>query len=228
MSCGDGGILGPVVGVMGVLQAVEALKLIARGKLESDSDGETGKGKGEPTSMFLFSANSPQPFRSVRLRSRRPKCFACSKEAQLSLESLTSGSLDYVLFCGLVSPVEVLRPEERIEPREYEKIRGKEHLLLDVREKVQFDICSLPDSINIPFSTLHGKQMDVEDPCWAPGNLPKEAPIYVVCRLGNDSQVVARKLKEGGLDFGGEKYIGDIRGGLKAWREQVDRNWPEF
>jgi adenylyltransferase/sulfurtransferase len=49
----------------------------------------------------------------------------------------------------------------------------------------------------------------------------------VVCRLGNDSQVVARKLKESGLDKNG-RYIGDIRGGLKAWKEQVDSSWPEY
>jgi adenylyltransferase/sulfurtransferase len=213
---------------MGILQAVEALKMIALGKLEADGDFREGHGKGEPTSMLLFSANSAQPFRSVRLRSRRPKCFACSKESQLSLESLESGSLDYVLFCGLASPVEVLSPEERIEASEYEKVKEKEHLLLDVREKVQFDICSLPGSMNIPFSTFQGVKADNDDPAWIPKEFPKEAPIYIVCRLGNDSQIVARKLKESGLDLGGERYIGDIRGGLKAWREQVDRNWPEY
>jgi len=46
--------------------------------------------------------------------------------------------------------------------------------------------------------------------------------------LGNDSQVVARQLKDAGLDGGGKRFVGDIRDGLKAWREQVDSSWPEY
>jgi adenylyltransferase/sulfurtransferase len=258
VSCGDGGILGSVVGVMGVLQALEAVKLIVAGKLkappapptpstptpipnlasESASVSEQVQPDTSPAAtMLLFSSISTPPFRSVRLRSRRPKCFACSSEAGLSLESLTSGSLDYVLFCGVTSPINILTPEERIEARQYhdlffsDKNKKKEHLLLDVREKVQFDICNLPNSINVPFSALQGNKpvasAESEKPVWLPHGLPDDAPIYVVCRLGNDSQVVARKLKESGLGKEG-RYIGDIRGGLKAWREQVDGSWPEY
>ena len=212
---------------MGVLQALEAVKLIAQGKLTPDGYEE---GKGREASMLLFSANSFPPFRNVRLRARRPKCFACSSEAGLSLESLRSGSLDYVLFCGVNAPVNILAPEERVEAWEYERKNGREHLLVDVREKVQFDICSLEGSINVPFSTLQGGRAgagDKERPAWIPESLPPDAPIYVVCRLGNDSQVVARKLKENGLDKNG-RYIGDIKGGFKAWKEQVDSSWPEY
>lgn len=223
MSCGDGGILGPVVGVMGVLQAVEAVRYVAAGKLDVKS--EVGSVRGEPTSMLLFSAHSAQPFRSVKLRSRRKGCFACSKEGQLSLQSLSSGSLDYVLFCGLTSPVNILKPEERVEAKEYAKIKGKEHLLLDVREKVQFDICALPGSINIPFSIFQGKGAGQ---CLLPKDLPDDTPIYIVCRLGNDSQVVTKKLKDSKLDSGSGRYIGDIKGGLRAWKEQVDPSWPEY
>lgn len=222
VSCGDGGILGPVVGVMGVLQAVEAIKYVASGKLDDPAAAKTG----EPASMLLFSANSPQPFRSVKLRSRRKGCFACSEEAQLSLSSLTEGSLDYVLFCGLTAPLDVLKPEERVEAREYAERAKEQHLLLDVREKVQFDICSLPGSINIPFSTFQGGKGI--DSSLIPEGFPEQAPIYVVCRLGNDSQVIARKLKESGLGLDGSRYIGDIRGGLKFWKEQVDESWPEY
>jgi len=221
--------LGPVVGVMGVLQALEAVKLIAAGRLRAREGEKAGE-----ASMLLFSTNSNPPFRSVRLRARRPKCFACSIDGGLALGSLTSGSLDYVLFCGVTTPVRILEPGERIEAKEYERVKKegntKEHLLVDVREKVQFDICSIDGSINVPFSTLQGNRpLAVESgrPQWIPATLPPDAPIYVVCRLGNDSQVVARKLKENGLDKDG-RYIGDIKGGLKAWKEQVDSSWPEY
>jgi len=66
-----------------------------------------------------------------------------------------------------------------------------------------------------------------ERPAWVPETLPPDAPIYLVCRLGNDSQVVARKLKDSGLDKDG-RYIGDIKDGLKAWKEQVDCSWPDY
>ena len=106
VSCGDGGILGPVVGVMGVLQAVEAIKLIVAGKLTHGLEKNDVDGESSPASMLLFSSNNSQPFRCVRLRSRRLACFACSKDSGLTLEGLRSGSLDYVLFCGLASPVQ--------------------------------------------------------------------------------------------------------------------------
>ncbi|KAH8602616.1 hypothetical protein B0O99DRAFT_498519 [Bisporella sp. PMI_857] len=229
VSCGDGGILGPVVGVMGVLQAVEAIKLVVYGKLAPPLGEVSGGTSSEPTSMLLFSANNSPPFRSVKLRSRRAGCFACSNDSKLSLQSLSSGSLDYVLFCGLASPIQILASEERIEAREYAKLSTKAHILLDVREKVQFDICHLEGSINVPFSTFQGGRASaVEDGSWIPENTPKDSPIYVVCRLGNDSQVVTRKLKDAGLDLGGTRYIGDIKDGLRAWRIEVDNTWPEY
>lgn len=227
VSCGDGGIIGPVVGVMGVLQALEAIKLITSGKSTApfEVDGE-GVPKNE-ASMLLFSSNSSPPFRTIRLRSRRKDCFACSDVASLTLESLSSGSMDYVLFCGINTPVSVLKPEERISARGfYERTReAREHVLVDVREKVQFDICNIEGSINVPFSSLQGnKALD--------GQLLKECEdpdtdVFVVCRLGNDSQVVTRKLKDAGFEKEG-KWIGDIEGGLKAWREDVDATWPEY
>jgi adenylyltransferase/sulfurtransferase len=228
VSCGDGGILGPVVGVMGVLQAVEAIKLIVAEKLTPGLEPIGVDGENSPTSMLLFSANSSQPFRSVRLRSRRSGCFACSKDSVLSLGGLRSGSLDYVLFCGLASPVNILKPDERVQAQVYDELKRKKHLLVDVREKVQFDICNLEGSINIPFSRLQGKSLADGEVGWIPGDLPDDAPIYVICRLGNDSQVITRKLKEGGFDKNGRRYIGDIKGGLKAWKEQVDASWPEY
>lgn len=237
VSCADGGIVGPVVGVMGVLQALEAIKMITAGiSVEdttlSESDSLSPR---QPPSMLIFASNSPSPFRTIRLRSRRPDCFACSAKAELTQESMQSGTLDYVAFCGEAVPVRILSAEERISANEYAHIKdaGKiEHLLLDVREKVQFDICNIEGSINIPFSMFQGGQVsdpgDAVLPSWLPSSLPLNAPIYVVCRLGNDSQVVTRKLRESGLDSNGSRFIGDIEGGFKSWKSQVDPGWPEY
>jgi len=229
VSCSDGGVLGPVVGAMGVLQALEAIKLIIAGVTIADTTfSEFEESPIPPPSLLIFSSNSTNPFRMVRLRSRRPDCFACSAKAQLTRESLTSGSLDYVAFCGVVNPVELLSPQDRITAKQYADLKkdaGKDHVLIDVREKVQFDICSIDGSINVPFSTLQGRKID-GDPSWLPGNLPSSAPIYIVCRLGNDSQVATKILQDSHL--ADSRYIGDINGGLRAWKDQVDKNWPDY
>jgi adenylyltransferase/sulfurtransferase len=226
VSCGDGGILGPVVGVMGVLQALEAIKLIVAGKLTvSGGDGM----KNATNSMLLFSANGNPQFRSLKMRSRSTKCVACSANSELTLEGLKR--MDYAVFCGLNAPITVLKPEERVEAKEYEALRKGNHVLVDVREKIQFDICNLEGSINVPFSTFQGGgplTKGGEQLSWLEETAAPDAPIYVVCRLGNDSQIVTRKLKESGLDQNGTREIKDIKGGLKAWKQQVDGSWPEY
>lgn len=216
VSCGDGGIIGPVVGVMGVLQALEAIKLVAKGLNESDPNAKT--------SLLLFSANDASTFRTVRLRPKRPDCFACSSKAGLTLESLSSGSMDYVAFCGAASRVELVSTEEQISATELAKAKneGRHHVLLDVRDRTQFDICHIDGSINVPFSSFQGSK---EPTSWIPEDAAPNTPVYVLCKMGNDSQIITKKLKEGAM---GDRPVFDIRGGLKAWKEEVDITWPEY
>lgn len=253
ISCADGGILGPVVGTMGVLQALEAIKVITK------SD-DTSDGPRDPPSLQIFSAYSSPLFRTIKLRSRRANCSVCSAEASVTLDSVKSGSTDYVFFCGTTNPEALLSPEERISPLEYRARHpdtfvtqsgttpipdSKHPTVIDVREKVQFDICNINNSINIPISKILSSRSapaarSSEDgtvapssqlPPWLPADIAAPDaidPIYVVCRLGNDSQVAVKRMKELGLDRGGERFIGDIQGGLHAWRRQVDAEWPEY
>ncbi|KEY68079.1 hypothetical protein S7711_05492 [Stachybotrys chartarum IBT 7711] len=221
VGCGEGGIIGPVVGAMGVLQALEAIKLITRGGLEEGDDAEP-----RPTMMLLLTGMADAPFRSVRMKGKREGCLACAEEGGLTLAEMES-SLDYAQFCGVSKPVELLQPEERISAEEYKRILEEEaeHLLIDVREKEHFDLCHLKGSINVPVQRFASHRGD-DPPAWLPANLPGDSPIYVVCRVGNDSQVAARKLKDMGLDRGGSRLIGDIKGGMKAWRDAVDPTLP--
>jgi adenylyltransferase/sulfurtransferase len=246
VSCGDGGILGPVVGTMGLLQALEAIKVLTR----QPSASPNGLAPADPPSLLIFSAYSNPMFRTIRLRTRKLKCAVCSAHATVTPEALNSGSLDYVQFCGTINPVDALSSNERISAENYAKIRldvnpftGLEpskdsHILLDVREKVQFDLCNLEGSVNVPFSTVSSTPIGGRDGT-ASGSSPEagwvselkqhtDKPIFVVCRLGNDSQITVKKIKEFGLDNGGQRWIGDIRGGLQAWRNNVDREFPEY
>lgn len=243
VSCGDGGILGPVVGVMGVLQALEAIKVLTQ--------KPTTMTQPEPPSLLLFSAYSTPMFRSIRLRTRKPKCAACSTQSTITPEALNSGSLDYVQFCGSINPVEALSPQERISAESYAKLRSgvnpftgtvsrtDSHILVDTRERVQFELCNIEGSHNVPFSEVSATRtnednviygsMDFEEPIWVQElRRQPEKPIFVVCRLGNDSQMTVKKMKALGLDYGGKRYVGDIRGGLRAWKETVDHEFPDY
>lgn len=291
VSCGEGGVLGPAVGVMGVLQALEAVKIIVAGLTTNhpprrgeeggggydhyDHDEQTAataRNRTTPTSqqqptLLLFSGATrtigAPTFRSVRMRARRRDCFACGEGAgaRLTLEGLRSGGcVDYVAFCGRVGGGAagggLLGDGERISAREFGRLvngsgdAGPSRVLLDVREKELFDVASIDGAVNVPFSLIQrsaaGRQKKQADggqastgarggeisgdekvlPEWMPPGLPADAPIYVVCRVGNDSQVVARQLIDAGLGRDGERWIGDIRGGMRAWRDDVDETLP--
>lgn len=232
VGCGEGGILGPVVGAMGVLQALEALKLIARGDLESRAE------EAKAPTMLLFSAAGETSFRSVRMRGRRKACFACGEPeevgGQLTADVLKT-SMDYVQFCGVVPPVTLLRPEERITAELYaEKIKNSphqdgsthDHVLIDVREKEHFDMSHLDGAINLPLSRVTAyRGDDVAE--LVPGGLPPGKAVYTICHRGNDSQIVAERLKASPVFHENKDlFIGDIEGGVLAWRAQVDPKMP--
>ncbi|KAJ5091986.1 MoeZ/MoeB [Penicillium alfredii] len=239
------------------MAALEAIKVITAPTVDDPIDGAATR-PCDPPALHIFSAYSTPQFRTIRLRSRRPSCAVCSAEASVTRDTITSGSTDYVFFCGSANPGSLLDPEERISAREYSERHpqplslgndspnrpaGKGvHTIIDVRDKAQFEICSLANSINIPISSILSSMPppihqngDTEAPSQLPSWIPPElasanstTPIYVVCRLGNDSQVAVQKMKELGLHHGGQRFVGDIRGGFRAWREQVDPEWPEY
>ena len=246
IGCSEGGILGPVVGVMGVLMAFEAIKILASDSPSMQSlSKDEGVASSEPMPrMLLFSAYSEPQFRQVRLRGKRPLCIACSVEATITREALESGALDYAAFCGLNTSVEASDSAERIQAKELERRRtqpNSPYILLDVRDETQFGICNFPGSINIPLSVIealsyntgrivdaaqseqHRKKLDV-----LRQQQPPNQPIYTICRFGNDSQIAVRKLRELGYDNDGKRRIGDIQGGLQAWAQDVDPQWPQY
>ncbi|RKK55830.1 Adenylyltransferase and sulfurtransferase uba4 [Fusarium oxysporum f. sp. cepae] len=220
VGCGEGGIIGPIVGTMGILQALEAIKLISRGDLETHGEAKTPM-------LLLFSGMADTPFRSVRMRGRRKTCLACGDENRLTLDELKN-SMDYVQFCGVKQPVQLLKPDERVTAKEYDelsKLENKDMLLVDVREKEHFDLCNISGSVNIPISRFMSARGEATPEGW-PSDLPHSTPIYVVCRVGNDSQIAAQKLKDLGLGNNGERFIGDILGGIKSWKDTVDPSVP--
>lgn len=228
LTCGEGGILGPVVGVIGVLMAMETIKILLPA-LQSKADESTGRG----TPFLLYSAYLNPPFKSVTMRGARENCLACAK----ILNRRALKDYDYDEFCGLSFPVKILPPGERIEPKAYRDIAptsGPAPILVDVRETTQYNMCHIENSINIPWSTIR------EDPAEAfqsmnthiqhNGSNQGSSKMCFICRFGNDSQLAVRRFqeqqqKDPGLNF---TCLGDIRGGLKAWKEQIDPEFPDY
>ena len=275
ISCGEGGIIGPVVGVMGVLQAAKAIEIITGHACLTEQEPPGLYWRGMAAKLLLYSAFDPQPFRSPLILKRRKNCAACSDSSSITKDSLRSGSLDYALFCGWSTPVNILNDDERVTAERYKELRDElelhthqkdsvvmesdpQHFLIDVREKHQFDICHLPGSWNIPYSTIAARMKNLSSsPPISPqdsklipkpetqthNDLPLETldksaraapqtPIYIICRFGNDSQEAVRYIKQAFPhlakgDLGEGRFIGDIKGGLHAWRE-VDPTFPEY
>jgi adenylyltransferase/sulfurtransferase len=221
-SCADGGILGPVVGLIGVLQALEAIKL-----LTEDRSRINDKAMPQAPSLLLFSAYGSPQFRWMKLRKRSPKCLACGSVRASSMQRHEPDLIDYSRFCRSVYRTQ-LPPNQRMSVEDYKKIQnqaGKDHILVDVREHVPFSIANLKGSINVPFSSFESGEALKKD--WLP-DASSDTSIYLICRLGSDSQVALEMMQKSGLSNGGRRLIKDIKGGFSAWRNEVDREWPDI
>ncbi|KAJ3274437.1 hypothetical protein HDV01_003041 [Terramyces sp. JEL0728] len=160
-NCNDGGVLGVITGIMGSIQALEVLKII------------TGMESSYVQKMLLFDGISGS-FRQIKIRPRNPKCQACGDQPTIT------ELIDYVQFCGAgahdkTQSLNILDDKHRITVYDYKNIREskQEHILLDVRERVQFDICSLENAVHIPFANLNKNldKLDQENPNQYPGTL---------------------------------------------------------
>jgi len=131
------------VGTIGVLQALETLKIIL-----SMSDVISGQ-------LLLFDGAETK-FRNIRLRPKNANCMICGEHRVIH------ELIDYEKFCGAKANdkepnLNLLKKEERISVEEYNqiiKIESKPHILIDVRSPEEYQICHLQDSINIPFIQL--------------------------------------------------------------------------
>jgi adenylyltransferase/sulfurtransferase len=87
---------------------------------------------------------------------------------------------------------------------------------------------SLPNSLNIPFSTLESRLPEISSVLKKDEEengvvSESSAPLYVVCRRGNDSQRAVQYLHK--MGFTSAK---DIVGGLESWAQNVDPNFPTY
>ncbi|XP_056623954.1 adenylyltransferase and sulfurtransferase MOCS3 [Triplophysa dalaica] len=219
-NCSDGGVLGVVPGIMGCLQALEVLK-IASASFEKQLlmfDGQEGR------------------FRSIRLRAKQAGCAVCGETPTVTQLQ------DYERFCGSAATdkcrrLNILTKEQRVSVQEYKEIvdSSTPHLLLDVRPKVEVDICCLKTSINIPLASLEEKKSEQisllkDQICELKqhGGITSQVPVFVLCKLGNDSQKAVQVLEK----MSGKEIepvtLKDISGGLMAWANKIDPSFPQY
>ncbi|KAE8713698.1 Adenylyltransferase and sulfurtransferase MOCS3 [Hibiscus syriacus] len=214
--CSDSGVLGVVPGIIGCLQALEAIKIA------SDV--------GEPLSgqMLLFDALSAR-IRSVKIRGRSPQCEVCGENTTFNQQRFKD--FDYEKFTQSplsTSPqkLKLLTPESRITSKEYKErvVSGEPHVLVDVRPEHHYKIVSLPKSLNIPLTSLEARVPEISSALKGQEEGGGSgANLYVICRRGNDSQRAVECLQNMGFDL-----AKDIVGGLESWANDVDPNFPMY
>jgi len=139
-SCAEGGVLGVLPGVIGTLQATEAIKLIL------------GKGESLVGRLLLFDALK-MDFRELRLQ-KDPNCPICGKNP--TIKTL----IDYEAFCGLGrGGVDTVSEENEITVTELKSAmdRGAHVNLIDVREPHEYEICRIEGSRLIPVGEMSNR-----------------------------------------------------------------------
>eukprot|EP01103_Thecamoeba_quadrilineata_P015666 TRINITY_DN5016_c0_g1_i2.p1 TRINITY_DN5016_c0_g1~~TRINITY_DN5016_c0_g1_i2.p1 ORF type:complete len:198 (+),score=37.40 TRINITY_DN5016_c0_g1_i2:208-801(+) len=195
-----------VPGIIGCLQALEVQKIalglpvLSQKQIVADLLGE-----------------GPY-FRTFNLRPRRRDCLGC--RPVLPSEVLLGLSIPTPTTCLLPSSFSLL-PQNRISCEDYRKYvdRKEKHLLLDVREPIQFEICSLPQAKNIPLLELEKKMDELEGLIRSEG----DSKVMVICRRGIHSVEATRMLVEHGIS-----NVCNIDGGLTSWQKTVDPLFPLY
>lgn len=210
-SCSDGGVIGPAIGLVGITMALETIKLIT---------GFYNRDNFKPF-LSVYSGYPLQVLRMFKMRGRKPECKVCSKTPVITKQIIESNEIDYVEFCGKPN-YNVLSKDNRISVDEYNESDKENTLLIDVRPKEQFEIASLPNSINIPWDTQF-KKLDTLDGL-IPSEFGNETDFRVICRFGNDSQLATNKMMQS-MKF---ENVKDIIGGLNMWSNKIDPSFPKY
>jgi len=197
-SCAEGGVLGVLPGIIGVVQAIEAIKLIC--------------GIGDPLIGRLVHFDAlKMKFKEYKLR-RDPKCPVCGDNPTIT------ELIDYEQFCGIPQAAAAKAEEEpvpEITPQELKARidRSDKFVLLDVREKFEADICSIPGSTLIPLPDLPSRMSELDS----------ADEIVLYCKIGPRSAEAIKLLKEAGF----HKTF-HLPGGIDSWADEIDSTMPRY
>ena len=201
-SCAEGGVIGVLPGIIGVIQATEAIKVMI--------------GIGEPLiGRFLIYDALNMKFRELRLR-KDPECPVCGTNPTVTK------LIDYEQFCGM-------RPEPAAAPAtgasavsdwEITAVELKKKLdagetpfILDVREPNEYQINRIPGSVLIPLGELPRRYQE----------LPRDRDIVAHCKMGGRSAKAMDFLKTVGFT-----NVKNLKGGILDWVDKVDPSQPKY
>jgi molybdopterin/thiamine biosynthesis adenylyltransferase/rhodanese-related sulfurtransferase/molybdopterin converting factor small subunit len=192
-SCAEGGVLGVLPGIIGVIQATEAIKVIL--------------GTGEPLiGRFLIYDALRMKFRELKLR-RDPECPVCGDHPTVK------ALIDYEQFCGLkpapgAAPAAgTAVPEVTVEELKARIDRGDDFDILDVREPHEVDIVRIEGTTVIPLGELPNRLEELD----------RSRDLVVHCKMGGRSAKAVAILREKGFD-----RAVNLAGGILAWVDRIE------
>ncbi|MDY7012433.1 MAG: molybdopterin-synthase adenylyltransferase MoeB [Cyanobacteriota bacterium] len=197
-SCAEGGVLGVLCGIIGTIQATEAIKIIL-------GRGDTLSGR-----LLLYNALDMK-FRELKLRPNPERPV---------IEKL----IDYEQFCG-IPQAKAQEEKQRMEMQEMTVRELKELLdsgtdgfvLIDVRNPNEYEIAKIPGATLIPLPEIE-KGPGVEKV----KELLNGHRLIAHCKMGGRSAKALGILKEHGIDGI------NVKGGITAWSREVDSSVPEY
>jgi len=197
-SCAEGGVLGILPGLVGVIQATETIKLIL------------GQGDSLVGRLLLVDALGMK-FRELKLR-KNPECPACGTHRTITK------LIDYDQFCGIrgveaaPSATEGKMTEISVEELKKKLDNREDIFILDVREPHEYQICNLNGHL-IPLGDLPKRV----------GELDSSREIVAHCKMGGRSAKAVAFLQQAGF-----KKVSNLTGGITAWAERVDPKMPKY
>ena len=197
-SCAEGGVLGVLPGLIGVIQATETLKLIM--------------GIGEPlVGRFLIVDALRMKFRELKLR-KDPDCPVCGTHPTVTQ------LIDYEQFCGVTpaapEPVTVNTATEIASVELKQRLdRGDALKIVDVREPNEYQINRIAGSVLIPLGDIPKRYNELN---------PNDE-IVVHCKMGGRSAKAADFLRSVGF-----KRVLNLKGGILDWSDKVDPTQPKY
>jgi molybdopterin/thiamine biosynthesis adenylyltransferase/rhodanese-related sulfurtransferase len=197
-SCAEGGVLGILPGLVGVIQATEVIKLIL------------GKGESLVGRLLLVDALSMR-FRELKLR-KNPECPVCGENPTVT------ELIDYQHFCGIVpeAPQEASMkngiPQLSVKELKQRMDAGENVYILDVREPYEYRIAQIGGKL-IPQTDVPNRLAEID----------RDREIIVQCRSGVRSQRIAEFLKQQGYP-----RVVNLAGGILAWADEIDPKMQKY
>ncbi|MEY2499692.1 MAG: sulfur-carrier protein adenylyltransferase/sulfurtransferase [Verrucomicrobiota bacterium] len=197
-SCAEAGVLGVLPGIIGLIQATEALKLIV-------GAGETLAGR-----LLHFDALKMK-FREFNLR-RDPECPVCGDTPTIF------EPIDYEQFCAGPPAADWFAAPEGVPTISVRELKAKidnneAFTLIDVREPFEYDIAKIEAARLIPLGELESRLTE----------LPRSGALILQCHSGGRSEHAVRLLQEAGF-----QNAFNLVGGIDAWSVEIDPDVPRY